>query len=463
MHLILTCALLLASSHSAPKFLEPYDRYYGVYLNGSKVGWMHSTLTVQNNVARFDLELKAQVLGMGKSSALAMTENRSYDVKNKQLVKILFVQQATTGSVQVSGTRATDGLDLQIAAGGQTTKQHVRVRETLDDAIAMQKLAGEKKKGKLIKSRRFDPSLQKEENIEYRLLGSEKRILAGVPSDVAKIETNYVNMGIRETGYIDASGQLLESKMGGFFVARLEPQDVAKKLDYQQDVLVSAVVKSPKPIDAKRRTLQLTLSGLKSFPMPTSTRQRVQQRADNTVLTLTRDAQPKKVSLQAPVANMQEFLKPTAFIQSDAPELKQAARQAIGNAQDAFTASSRLVHYVFAHIEDEYVPAYSNALEAWKSGRGDCTEHSVLFVALARAAGIPARVAVGVGYWPPGNGFGWHAWSEVNMGGEWVSVDPTWDQVIADVTHIKLADGDPDAQARIVMLLGQLRVLDVKP
>jgi hypothetical protein len=67
-------------------------------------------------------------------------------------------------------------------------------------------------------------------------------------------------------------------------------------------------------------------------------------------------------------------------------------------------------------------------------------------------------VAVGVAYWPPGKGFGWHAWAEVLAGGSWYSVDPTWGQAIADATHIKLAAGDPAEQARIVMLLGQLRI-----
>jgi organic radical activating enzyme len=67
-------------------------------------------------------------------------------------------------------------------------------------------------------------------------------------------------------------------------------------------------------------------------------------------------------------------------------------------------------------------------------------------------------VAVGVAYWPPGKGFGWHAWAEVYAQGRWISVDPTWNQAIADATHIKLAGGEPAEQARIVMLLGQLRI-----
>ena len=83
-----------------------------------------------------------------------------------------------------------------------------------------------------------------------------------------------------------------------------------------------------------------------------------------------------------------------------------------------------------------------------------------MFVALARALKIPARVAVGVGYWPMGEGFGWHAWAEVQVEGTWFTVDPTWNQVNADATHIKFADGDAMQQARIVMLLGKLKIVE---
>ena len=117
---------------------------------------------------------------------------------------------------------------------------------------------------------------------------------------------------------------------------------------------------------------------------------------------------------------------------------------------------------MYTHVKDEYVASFSNAMEALKSGRGDCTEHSILFVALARAVGIPARSAVGIAYWPIGEGFGWHAWAEVKIGDRWYAVDPTWNQPIADATHIKLAVGGPAEQARIVMLLGSLKVVSVK-
>src|SRR5262249_57226823 len=76
---------------------------------------------------------------------------------------------------------------------------------------------------------------------------------------------------------------------------------------------------------------------------------------------------------------------------------------------------------------------------------GDCTEHPLLMVALARAAGLPAREVGGVAFVRAHKPlFGWHAWAEVHDGKQWVSVDPTWDQVYVDGTHIKMSEGSDD-------------------
>ena len=83
---------------------------------------------------------------------------------------------------------------------------------------------------------------------------------------------------------------------------------------------------------------------------------------------------------------------------------------------------------------------------------------------MARAAGIPARIAVGLTYVRGAQGaFYYHAWPEVyldegNGRGLWLPVDPTFNQFPADTTHLRLARGGLDRQAVIVPLLGQLRM-----
>ena len=40
--------------------------------------------------------------------------------------------------------------------------------------------------------------------------------------------------------------------------------------------------------------------------------------------------------------------------------------------------------------------------------------------------------------------------------GEWIGIDPTWDQPLIDATHIKLCDGDVDS--RILELMGSVKI-----
>lgn len=450
------------SDATGRQLLQPYDHYYGIYLNGIKVGWMRNRMTVGDQVVlRVDLE--ASIGGMGRVSRVTLAESRTYDVRSRRLVALSFAQGASTGVVRVTGTVTGTSLEIEVEAGKAKKKQTISVDETIDDALAVDRLARAARVGAKATSTRFDASIQKTLQAEHVVLAVEDRVLGGVTAKVVKIETRYLELGVTEISWLDNTGKVLESRVGGFFVARLEPPDVAKRLDYQQDLLVSAVVRPPQPVHNPQtvETMKLHFKGFGSALPPASRRQQVRADGSTVALTLRRYYVPRSVPYPLSRHDLDdaEYLEATPFIQSDAKEIVVAAKRAVGNATDVFTVVSRLSHYVYHHVRDEYVPAYSNALDALRSGRGDCTEHAILFVALARALRLPSRVAVGIAYWPPGDGFGWHAWAEVKVDGIWYSVDPTWDQASADATHIKLAGGGPAEQARIVMLLGRLEIV----
>lgn len=447
---------------------QPFDNYFGVYVSGQKVGWMRWRLDMgKSNILR--TELHAKVSGMGKVSEIGIREEREYDNVAGLLTRIDFVQTADTGEVRVVGKRSEVGnMRLEVTAGGATRTQDVVVAERLQDALAAASLARNAKVGASANASQLDTSIQKVLRYEHKVIAIERRNFAGVDTQAIKISSTYPDLGVKETLWLDDSGKVLESHMGGIFVLRLEPPEVAKRLDYQQDLLVSNVVPAPRRIMAQQniQKIKVRMVGFEDRLPPTSPRQRVAQDGNAVVIELSKDPIPKRAPLGHDVGTedpaVKEALQPTAFIQSDAPELIAAAKQAIDGSKDVFSANTRLIQFVDKHMRKEYVPAYSNALESYKTARGDCTEHSVLYVALARALKIPARVAVGIAYWAPGDGFGWHAWAEIWVAGRWIAVDPTWNQPIADATHIKLADGGPAEQARIVMMLGQLKIVSME-
>ncbi len=440
---------------------KPYVEHYGVYMNGHKVGWFRSEFATGAQY-RLSTHMEAQMVGLGRKTTLEVDEKRFYNVKNGKLEKVDFSQSAETGRVVVLGTRKGDGMVLKITAGGATQERTMAVHETLNDALALFRLA---RAGKgAVATHQFDPSLMKEMKAKSHVSKSERRQLGGVDQKVYHITTEIPEMGVTQGTWVDGTGRVLETKIGGFLVVRLESPDVAKKRDYSQDLLVSAVVKVPSdfPKIKNLQSLVLQFQGSGDFQFPASSFQRAEKSGLSTTVTLTQAKMPRGILLDEEFKKksirVKSDLESTPFIQSEDSSMIKRAKQVVGDARTLDQAIIKLTQFVHDHVKDQYVPAYSNALEALQTGIGDCTEHSILFVALARALGIPSRVAVGIAYWAYGGGFGWHAWSEVWTGTEWLPVDPTWGQPVADLSHVKLADGGPMEQARIIMLLGQLKL-----
>ena len=129
--------------------------------------------------------------------------------------------------------------------------------------------------------------------------------------------------------------------------------------------------------------------------------------------------------------------------------------------------AERLTRHVNALLEKKPTVSLPSAREVLRTKVGDCNEHTALYVAMARALGIPARIAVGLVYIH--GAFYYHAWPEVYLDegdgrGLWLPVDPTLNQFPADATHLRLARGGLDKQAAILPLIGRLKmtVLDLE-
>jgi transglutaminase-like putative cysteine protease len=87
---------------------------------------------------------------------------------------------------------------------------------------------------------------------------------------------------------------------------------------------------------------------------------------------------------------------------------------------------------------------------------GDCNEHTVLYVAFARALGLPARTAAGLV--SIRGRFYYHAWPEVWVGGDWLALDPTLGQTPADASHLRFIVGGLARQVELVRLIGRLQL-----
>jgi len=157
-----------------------------------------------------------------------------------------------------------------------------------------------------------------------------------------------------------------------------------------------------------------------------------------------------------------EWLQSTMTIPAAHPQIRTKAEELVAGAPDRLTAARRILDFVFEYVEKVPTIGVPHGLEVLRRGQGDCNEHTALFVSLARAAGIPARIAAGLVYSnrvSERGAFYYHAWPEVWLGREsedWVAVDPTFGQFPADASHIKLVEGDLERQVEIMGVMGRL-------
>ena len=101
---------------------------------------------------------------------------------------------------------------------------------------------------------------------------------------------------------------------------------------------------------------------------------------------------------------------------------------------------SALIALIHELVEYKDIPNSQGVLETLDSGRGDCTEFADLFTTLARSIGIPTQTVFGIVYEQgevPKMAF--HAWNEIQINKKFLEIDPTWQQIPADGTHIKLS------------------------
>jgi len=152
-----------------------------------------------------------------------------------------------------------------------------------------------------------------------------------------------------------------------------------------------------------------------------------------------------------------EYLKPTATIDSNNVEVIAKASELAEGEDDLFKVAFKLSSWVESNVRYDLnsLTESTSQKASWvlQNKIGVCDEMTSLFVAMMRSLGVPARFVSGISYttsplfsnpWQP------HGWAEVyfpDLG--WVSFDIAFGEYgYVDVTHIKLRDGfDPKEPA----------------
>ena len=152
---------------------------------------------------------------------------------------------------------------------------------------------------------------------------------------------------------------------------------------------------------------------------------------------------------------MTVFLDPEPLLEVRSAPIVSLAARLRGSDTDPRVVAERIERWVHDSLEKKITIGVPSAVNTLRVRSGDCNEHTQLYVALARASGIPARVAAGLALV---NGkFYYHAWPEIWLE-RWVAVDPTFGQFPADASHLRFTIGGLAKQTELLRLVGALHI-----
>jgi hypothetical protein len=193
------------------------------------------------------------------------------------------------------------------------------------------------------------------------------------------------------------------------------------------------------PYDTTRAIYRVTLTEPLDKVFSSDERQKVRKLKDGALeLTVKAVREPGGDDETKPAA---EYLESSQFINSKNAQVKALAKKAVGAEKDPWKKALAIQRWVHENMKVTTAAGFPTAEQIAKDLEGDCRQHALLSCALCRAAGLPARTAVGLVYVrDEGRSphFGFHMWTEVWVRGRWLGLDAILGQVGA--THLKMGD-----------------------
>lgn len=444
----------------------PYREYWtAIVFNGNKIGYAHVEVAPaarpgEPHEIRAESALRLRFLGYDKRVAL-----RSHDrVRDDLTLESFEYEYDIDGArLELAGRMEGDALRARVTNAGRVTDLALRPGEPVypASAIAMMPALRGLKVGAEHTYAVFSGEAQRIAPVMQRVEAYERSTLFEGPA--WKVATEM--LGLRTTTWIDAQARpMLDIGLGGVIIAGLEDEARAKRyltggaLNQSEALLDLAVIRLPEPLGDPRAlaSLRLAIEAPPGTPVPPAgNAQRCDAKGGRIECALWAG---RASDAKAPESPVDAYLKPSLAVPSTDAEIRALATRIAAGHAGAPAQVDAIVAWMQANIRREPADVFS-ALDVLKLQRAECQGHAYLFAALARALGIPTRVANGLVYAPELQGFAYHTWNESLLNGNWVGIDATLGEPHADATHLAIVYGESPADlAPIAAWIGRTRI-----
>jgi hypothetical protein len=461
------CVVVVALCCAAQAPAEPdghQDAWYETWVAGSRVGSVHRTVAVAGD-SLFVTDVVSDVVVRRLGERVEMTqEDRWTETTGGRPVEYRSTRRLARGeetelvvevghdalSVRKSTARGDDGWVLP-AAG------------ELLFPVAVERLHAERgfTAGDSYVYVTFDADFEAVSRCSVTVVGNDTLHVTGKPVELNLLHVEpdvYEGLVIGE--WRDVDGALWLQKIAGLGVEiRRTASEPAIDRGTTPDVVsgtmieVNASVAQPERVDAALYEMWLEDDGDVAEFVEGDIRQEIVGRTDRGALVRVRrivppdapsggsEAAREEGGSIAERGDGREYLESNVLIQTDDPGVVEAARDAVAGIGPDPWKRAVAIESAVAHLVTDrgFGTAFASAAQVVDTRSGDCSEHAILAAAMARAVGIPSRVATGVIHFR--GGFAYHMWVEVWVRGGWYALDPTQGLGSVDATHIRLGGG----------------------
>jgi hypothetical protein len=427
------------------------ERWYTFYVADTPVGYVSEA----TDGPRTETVVFLRLLRLGKAVemrfATTAVESAGGDLE-KLTYDALLSKQSTRLEAHVEG----DGIRIVTGPHDRTV---ARGDERILGPAAVARMTAERlrQSGDAIEYTIFSPELQRVARV--------RRAVIGVDPGSITLEETLEGMPMKRTLTVDPRGVMIGDSMPGPFgtmrsqrstrEAALAANGTLPADLYEKTVARSNVrLADAAAVDRIVVRIRARDDG-PALPEFTTHNQRVIDRRDGVTLEIRRTGDP------APSPG-EEFLAPNALVESDNAEIVKLAKEIAGKKTNGFAKAQALTQWVAENLSMDAGIVMAPASELVRDRKGTCMGYATLLASLARAAGVPSRIALGYVYY--GGIWGGHAWTELWVDGRWLPFDAAvYAPGIAGATRIaagasSFRDGGGDLNAALAPLFGRVDV-----
>ena len=447
---------LLSLFFAASAGLHAANRWYEIRIAGQPSGYQHSTVeALEQGEMRSTDEIIIVINRLGTKVEIK-TKTVSLENAAGDLVS---VREEVTQSQQPVITQAElkgDKILLRSTTGGNTYNRSMTLKAPVCGPAAFDRMTRDnlKNPGDQVSCRLYTPSI----GVPYKAT----RTLLAIEDSSLRVKTELDGAPGNIIELYDREGVLIQNEREmpfGAMLVRAVDRETALRADAGAELPAESLdrtmarsnVRFADARGIERIKFKITHKkpelGWPSFDSPMQT---VLEKTPSTVILEVARPERKPSSQKIDEAI---YLKPNQILQSDDPEVSRLAHQIVGDTPDRYEAARKLQDWVAANMTFDLGVALTPASEAARNRHGTCMAYSVLLASMARALGIPSRIAGGFiyayGIW------GGHAWVEVLVDNQWLPLDAAaYRPGLADAARIQFGSYTGDNNLAQFVLAG---------